>query len=113
MLKVLRLVFRSAQLMLLAFIIQAWSSNNLTSTTYSKDGLSFKLPVTWDVFIETMRAEYQDFVVYFTFSSQALEPECINNIDSIIKGFEFKKDINNKVLWVRKLNKMLQQIRWF
>jgi len=56
------------------------------------------LPVTWDVFIETMRAEYQDFVVYFTFSSQALEPECINNIDSIIKGFEFKKDINNKVL---------------
>lgn len=50
------------------------------------------------VFIESMRAEYQYFVVYFTFSSQALEPEYINNVDSIIKGFEIKKDINNKVL---------------
>lgn len=43
------------------------------------------------VFIETLRAEYQDYVVYFTFSSQTPALRYSNKVDLIIEGFEIKK----------------------
>jgi hypothetical protein len=181
-LRLFNAVFRNILFFSLAFTIQACSSDQLTSAIYSKDGLSFKLPATWDViddfrvseyvrtllvlsdsgemltldiypresnsnllippfgeyfkrivfaktptkkaqdlakitygtvdrssgeglyaelivpepdplhvFIETMRAEYKDFVVYFTFSSQSPSLRYGNKVDLIIEGFEIKK----------------------
>ena len=43
------------------------------------------------VFIETLRCEYQDFVVYFTFKSQSHSLRHSNKVDFIIEGFEIKK----------------------
>lgn len=77
------------------------NAQDLAKITYgtidrsSGEGLYAELivpePDPLHVFIETMRAEYKDFVVYFTFSSQALEPEYINKVDFIIKGFDINK----------------------
>ena len=38
-----------------------------------------------------MRAEYKDFVVYFTFISQSPALRYSNKVDLIIEGFEIKK----------------------
>ena len=66
-----------------------------TSERSSGEGLYAELivpePDPLHVFIETMRAEYKDFVVYFTFSSQSPALSCSNKVDLIIEGFEIKK----------------------
>ena len=46
-------------------------------------------------FIETLRAEYKDFVVYFTFSSQTPSLRYSNKVDLIVERFEIKKVSNN------------------
>tara|TARA_B110000046_G_scaffold174919_1_gene199127 strand:- start:1245 stop:1817 length:573 start_codon:yes stop_codon:yes gene_type:complete len=66
-----------------------------TSERSSGEGLYAELivpePDPLHVFIETMRAEYKDFVVYFTFSSQSPALRYSNKVDLIIEGFEIKK----------------------
>jgi len=52
-------------------------------------------PDALHVFIETLRGEYQDFVVYFTFSSQSPSLRYSDKVDFIIEGFEIKKVSNN------------------
>jgi len=52
-------------------------------------------PDSLHVFIETLRGEYQDYVVYFTFNSQSPSLRYSNKVDFILEGFEIKKVSNN------------------
>ena len=77
------------------------NAQDLAKITYgtvdrsSGEGLYAELivpePDPLHAFIETLRAEYQDYVVYFTFSSQTPALRYSNKVDLIIEGFEIKK----------------------
>lgn len=72
MLRLFNAVFRNILFFSLAFTIQACSSDQLTSAIYSKDGLSFKLPATWDVIDDFRVSEYVRTLLVFSDSGEML-----------------------------------------